>query len=687
MSRFARHLLACSGLLLTLACLRPPPGSGVDPAVLLFPGSSGSSGSATSDNSPTIGSPAASYSGHENWNDYIENDGTTRFNATGTTCAGTATGGHSHCIHAGIMKTVTIANRTSCTGLSGSDSESALIWYCDDTSGTVKLTSTGFIPGGGLYQLIDFSTGTWKSLSLTVTDDAGSATTDLGQLWTNPIQLNLGGGTINANMAGNIYAFSASPGQQVVIGADRVAVVSNQTFRWLATGGGVDMITATSFKYLWIEPGWMDGATVDNRGINLNSVTYSVIQLARIQRTTLEGVYLQTCSNNLLNYVSVANNSGGNAALYMHTATYNTLGHIRTSNSASAGLYIRESHNNTIFNSISTNNQDRNLYLYESRNNAVVNFTSTNSANTGMTFSSNGHNNSVYGLALANQPTGLTTGSSSRRNTIVNIAATNTTTGLNISSTNNFFFDSVHVGANTTSCAGGGGTGIDGACNPEGTASSFTLYTGIDLSTSFPARINAADGINQFDSSGSASASAIFDWLHFDNLYRLWGIQGGTFADPAQRGRCTGTTCHIFDWRLNSGDSQIRNVRSQPTGNDALPHLWNVGNQTECETIDRATWAASSVCSFPGYFNSGDCIGGGGDWSTSKCYSVFLRNAHELLGDGLGNENGVCESYELCLYSPNIGAYQGEGSLTAIGAITNGTVQGVYLLQYATNGL
>ena len=99
-----------------------------------------------------------------------------------------------------------------------------------------------------------------------------------------------------------------------------------------------------------------------------------------------------------------------------------------------------------------------------------------------------------------------------------------------------------------------------------------------------------------------------------------------------------------------------------------------------------ATWAANAVCSLPGYFDAATCTGAGGDWASDKCFSIFLRNASELLGDGLGNENGLCESFELCVYSPNIGAYQGEGTFTDIGTIASGTVQGVYLIQYATNG-
>lgn len=42
---------------------------------------------------------------------------------------------------------------------------------------------------------------------------------------------------------------------------------------------------------------------------------------------------------------------------------------------------------------------------------------------------------------------------------------------------------------------------------------------------------------------------------------------------------------------------------------------------------------------------------------------TYLRVAVELIGTG-GNNNGLCESNETCLYTPNFGAYQGEGDYT-----------------------
>ncbi len=99
-------------------------------------------------------------------------------------------------------------------------------------------------------------------------------------------------------------------------------------------------------------------------------------------------------------------------------------------------------------------------------------------------------------------------------------------------------------------------------------------------------------------------------------------------------------------WELLSTDTEIRNVLSLPSGNDTVTHTWS----------------------------------GAGT-------STLLRNAVEIRDDGIGNDNLLCESGETCLYTPNIGRYQGHGNLINAGTIgTGGTLENIILLQYETNG-
>ena len=65
--------------------------------------------------------------------------------------------------------------------------------------------------------------------------------------------------------------------------------------------------------------------------------------------------------------------------------------------------------------------------------------------------------------------------------------------------------------------------------------------------------------------------------------------------------------------------------------------------------------------------------------------TLFLRHAIEI-ADGIGNNNLLCESNETCLYTPNIGSYQGHGTLISAGAFTNGALIGITLMRYGSNG-
>lgn len=53
-------------------------------------------------------------------------------------------------------------------------------------------------------------------------------------------------------------------------------------------------------------------------------------------------------------------------------------------------------------------------------------------------------------------------------------------------------------------------------------------------------------------------------------------------------------------------------------------------------------------------------------------YTCSRDNAYEILFDDYGNDDGVCDLDEECIWSPNIGAYQGHGNLVDAANCTNG---------------
>ena len=135
----------------------------------------------------------------------------------------------------------------------------------------------------------------------------------------------------------------------------------------------------------------------------------------------------------------------------------------------------------------------------------------------------------------------------------------------------------------------------------------------------------------------------------------MWGPDGIAFPDATNNQYCgislAKESCRIWDWSLATSDTgdaggpALLGVLTLPAGSDTFTHTWS-------------------------------------NLSTSTA----LRNAIEILDDNIGNNNGLCESDETCLYTPNIGSYQGHGNLISAGTFTDGTLTGITLIKYETNG-
>jgi len=100
--------------------------------------------------------------------------------------------------------------------------------------------------------------------------------------------------------------------------------------------------------------------------------------------------------------------------------------------------------------------------------------------------------------------------------------------------------------------------------------------------------------------------------------------------------------CRIWDWRIAADDWFVRALLEVPTGETGLAHFW------------------------------GDAT-----------LSVFLADAVEVTGDGIGNDNVLCETGETCLFTPNIASDQGAEPLVDrafIGA--GGQVEDVTLISH-----
>jgi len=200
--------------------------------------------------------------------------------------------------------------------------------------------------------------------------------------------------------------------------------------------------------------------------------------------------------------------------------------------------------------------------------------------------------------------------------------------------------------------SGGTAPGLTSACLPSGT-SDATLTTGITLATSFVGKVvTPGDTANQSDTNGVATfpqTPATFDWSSFDNSYRAWGKDGIAFPDTSNRGQWTTGAGRIWDWSLKLADTVVRNVLALKSTGSGVTN------------IITHTWSNTTTV-------------------------TYLRDASEIMGDGIGNDNGLCESNETCIWTPNIGSYQGHGTLVSAGTFTDGTITGVTLMKYSING-
>jgi len=260
------------------------------------------------------------------------------------------------------------------------------------------------------------------------------------------------------------------------------------------------------------------------------------------------------------------------------------------------------------------------------------------------------------------------------------VSANNVGYGFNIDASDNTFTGLLKMGSNTLGdclvgsfatnpgfVQGGPNGNPDNTCVLSG-ASDGTIITAIDASASVVGKVVADDVLNSADTSGAATFELITDWIIFDNAQRSWGVDGSAFANTDNTGACdtTGENCRIWDWSLASADTVANNVVAVPAVTDVFTMTWSgysAVDQTDCDT------------NYPG------SVWDGG----SLCISTYLRNAQEILDDTIGNDNLLCEAGETCLYMPNIGYYQGHGTLVDAGTLGTGG-DTITLKQYQTLG-
>jgi len=127
------------------------------------------------------------------------------------------------------------------------------------------------------------------------------------------------------------------------------------------------------------------------------------------------------------------------------------------------------------------------------------------------------------------------------------------------------------------------------------------------------------------------------------------------------------TTIEDNNWNLLDTATELLNSGLVcPDDYYAEFHIWGSGaNQDDCD--EKYPYANSN-------YNSGNCR------------TIFLFGASEIINDSIGNDNGLCEDGEDCLYNPNMGAYAGHGDLVHSGCDISGVIEGITIMKYMING-
>jgi cysteine-rich repeat protein len=324
-----------------------------------------------------------------------------------------------------------------------------------------------------------------------------------------------------------------------------------------------------------------------------------------------------------------------------------------------------------VLSQITASNADWNgIQLSSSTNNSLSNVLVASTNWTGITFSTSSNNNTISQLTTAyNNWNGIEI-NRSNDNLFSNVATLRSDWyGLSIgwgsggptsgntfaqSAFDRYFIENSATNMNSASFTGnlllgGACTGSFCAGQPGNTA---TVHQNVAMNNA-PIGAVTNDAVNPNDNNqGQADLANVTDWVRFENTMRAWGSTG---TEP---GFCEMGICQVYDWSLRAADTTIRNT----SGSGASQN---------------AAFADRQPCPVQASGNA-TLTGGGG---------TFLRSAIEILADGVGDEDGLCESSETCVYAPNFGGYQGHGEYSTRTCIfQNGTITGVKMYGYPSNG-
>jgi len=414
-----------------------------------------------------------------------------------------------------------------------------------------------------------------------------------------------------------------------------------------------------------------DGAHLENlnfkngsgKGIRvINSDTVKMVNI-HIENTDHKGVQVSG-SNYIIENMKVINSRTNNCIdINVDTVSINGA---YASNCEDYGIHIWGS-GTSLTNAVAHNARLNGIMVFDtpiSINNAI----SYNNGAAGISISANGtpnlgisihnavsFNNGTDGFIFSDDSTGI---HMSNLVSVGNLANGILFDDVNAVATNVNLDGPLLIGGNATDCAYNNAGNISGVSGASCTGSSATVSTVTSLVSDLVGK--TSDTLNTH-SSGIEAYDSITDFLTMESLYKGWGqSHADAFPTTNHQGQCINSeNCQIFDSSLSSSSSNLLN-----------------------KSFDGAA--------VNGSFTSGATCPSDvdGDKSlTSSSGQIFLISAYEVGNDSIGDDDGLCEASEACIYAPNFGAYQGHSTLGSCSFNANGGISGVTMYGYAANGI
>lgn len=550
-------------------------------------------------------------------------------------------------VHGGELRTTTFPELQSCDSLSATDNLGAFDWICTeetvDNVTQVNITSTHLKSEVGLRDLITFGESPkWKENRIDVKlGNQIIAQSGEGVWWTNPI---VSANTTILSTAGAIYLAQdeTNLNQRFELTADGVSLLIKPGETLQPSSNNAGVLIANNAVGTWFEGDI--NATNSHIGIQVDRVSFATLKFATVMNSGGNGIEL---SDTLLakashiesldndgHGISIINNqvtNGGNVIEHAISAnnslsginlagTDATLSNINSANNDGDGIII-SGNKNKLFNISTSNNRLDGLLISGASNNIINSITTTSNGSNGLRFAQSGGVNN------------------SRNNLLSNI-----TTANNLSS--GIKFDATDEGNSLINVLDAYNAAID--CPDTSCDEVTTVTINESALTDLFSPITSENNISNYEADTVFPITYADNFTEFENQYRAWGSQYTATAD-AGGGTCNNVNdgsnnigCILFDWTLNAADSAI--ARNQLTA---------------VNTNEEHTFYAGAPFS-------------------------FLSNAIEIMDDGIGNDNSLCETDEACILTPNIGSYQGHGDKTQL-SDTNDLNATLY--QYDDNGL